>query len=138
MKVPITEYLCIDLNSESWECRVCEHDIGSARDNYKRGLLVYDRDPREIHRPLLDTSKYERTFAPDPEWCRILEFYCPSCGTMMETEYTVPGHPPTYDIELDIDALKRQWSDRADRSQDLPVSAAEAKAHPGDDPQGGS
>jgi hypothetical protein len=25
---------------------------------------------------------------------------------MVETEYTVPGHPPVHDIELDLDALQ--------------------------------
>lgn len=112
MKVMITEYLRIDLDSEKWQCRVCNHDIHDARDNYKKGLLVYNRDPREIHKPLLDPEKYSFTYSPDPDWCRILEFYCPCCGTMVETEYTVPGHPPTHDIELDIDALKKQWADR--------------------------
>jgi len=112
MKVPMTEYLAIDLEREVWECRRCGHTIHSARENYKEGLLVYDRDPREIHKPLLDPAKYERTFAPNPDWCRILEYYCPSCGTMVETEYTVPGHPPLYDMEFDIDALKAQWKDR--------------------------
>lgn len=112
MRVLITEYLRINLDSEQWECRRCGKELVSARDNYKRGLLVYDRDPREIHKPLLDTTKYERTYSPDPTWCRILEYYCPQCGTMMETEYLPPGHPPLHDIELDIDALKLQWKDR--------------------------
>ena len=112
MKVLITEYLRIDLESENWECRRCDHIVGSARDNYKKGLLVYDRDPREIHKPLIDPEKYEYTFAPDPKWCAILEYYCPNCGTMMETEYTVPGHPPVHDIEFDLDVLKEQWQDR--------------------------
>ena len=58
--------------------------VGDYVDNYKKGLLVYDRDPREIHRPLLDTRLYERTYSPDPSWCRILEYYCPECGTMVE------------------------------------------------------
>lgn len=113
MKVPITEYLRIDLETERWECRVCGRNLASARDNYKKGLLVYDRDPREIHKPLLDPAKYEYTFSPDPRWCALLEYYCPDCGTMMETEYTVPGHPPVHDIELDIDALKAQWRKRS-------------------------
>ena len=112
MKVPMTEYLAIDLDKETWECRRCGHEINSARANYKEGLLVHDRDPKEIHKPLLDPTKYVRTFAPDPEWCSILEYYCPSCGTMVETEYTVPGHPPLHDMEFDIDALKQQWKDR--------------------------
>lgn len=112
MKVLITENLRIDLASEQWECRACAAPLISARDNYKRGLLVHNRDPREIHKPLLDPAKYELTYAPNPEWCRILEYYCPKCGTMIETEYLPPGHPPVRDIELDIDALKAQWKNR--------------------------
>jgi acetone carboxylase gamma subunit len=121
MKVLITEYLRIDLNSERWECRRCNHVIGPARDNYKEGLLVYHRDPREIHRPLLDPQKYAKTFSPDPEWCAILEYYCPRCGTMVEVEYTVPGHPPVCDLELDIDALKVQWSKREECKEHVPA-----------------
>ena len=68
-------------------------------------MRVYNRDPSEIHRPLLDPKKYERTYSPDPTWCRILEYYCPQCGTMCEVEYLPPGHPPLRDIELDIDVL---------------------------------
>jgi acetone carboxylase gamma subunit len=112
VRVLITEYLRIDLDSEKWECRRCDKVLGSARDNYKRGLLVHDRDPRTVHKPLLDTKMYERTYSPDPTWCRILEYYCPQCGTMFEAEYLPPGHPPLHDIELDIDALKLQWKDR--------------------------
>jgi acetone carboxylase gamma subunit len=114
MKVLVTENLRIDLDSELYECRHCGAELISARGNYKRGLLVYDRDPREIHKPLLDPSKYARTYSPNPDWCRILEYYCPKCGTMMETEYLPPGHPPLHDIEFDIDALKVQWKDRAE------------------------
>ncbi|MEX2479944.1 MAG: acetone carboxylase subunit gamma [Gammaproteobacteria bacterium] len=105
-RIAITEYLEIDLSRERWHCRRCDHDIGPAREPYKEGLLVYERDPREIHRPILDASRYEFTYAPDPKWCRIIEFYCPACGTMMENEYLPPGHPLTNDIELDIDKLK--------------------------------
>jgi acetone carboxylase gamma subunit len=113
MKVAMTEYLAIDLESEKWQCRVCNHVIGSARKNYKEGLLVHNRDPREIHPPIIDPEKYRFTFSPDPDWCRILEFYCPSCGTQVETEYAIPGHPPLYDMEVDVTALKAQWAARA-------------------------
>ena len=109
MKVPITEYLFIELDTEQWECRECGRVLGSARQNYKEGLLVHARDPREIHRPLLDPTLYEYTYSPDPNWCAILEFYCPGCGTLVETEYTVPGHLPIHDIEIDVDALKKRW-----------------------------
>jgi acetone carboxylase, gamma subunit len=109
MQVAVTEYLEIDLDRERWHCRRCRRDLGAAREDYKRGLLVHDRDPREIHRPILDATKYRYTFAPDPKWCRILEYYCPGCGTQVETEYLPPGHPPTRDLELDVDDLKRRF-----------------------------
>jgi acetone carboxylase, gamma subunit len=112
MKVLVTEYLRIDLDREMWQCRRCERDLVGARENYKRGLLVSDRDPREVHKPLLDPKLYQRTYAPDPAWCRILEYYCPNCGTMVEVEYLPPGHPPIHDIDFDIDTLKQQWRDR--------------------------
>ena len=115
--VVVTEYLEIELGKERWRCRRCQHDLGSARDNYKRGLLVYDREPKEIHRPILDDKKYRFTFAPDPKWCRILEYYCPGCGTQVETEYLPPGHPPTHDIELDIDDLKSRFAGNAAKTQ---------------------
>ena len=121
MKVLVTEYLRIDLNTEVWECRRCNQVLGAARRNYKEGLLVYDRDPREIHRPLLDPAKYAFTFSPHPDWCRILEFYCPNCGTLVEAEYLVPGHPPVHDIELDIDALKAQWANRKEVCEHTPA-----------------
>ena len=125
MNVNITEYLGIDLDQEMWFCRSCEHKLVSARDNYKRGLLVYDRDPREIHPPLIDPEKYEYTFSPDPAYTALLEYYCPHCGTMVETEYLVPGHPPARDIDLDLDSLRekaRSWGDAA-APADIPVHA---------------
>lgn len=116
MKIAMTEYLQIDLDKERWMCRVCDHDVGPARGNYKEGLLVHARDPREVHKPILDPS-YEFTFAPDPKWVQIVEYYCPTCGTQVEVEYLTPGHPPVYDMEFDIDALKAQWAKRG--PQDL-------------------
>lgn len=112
-RVAITEYLEIDLGSERWHCRRCSADLAPARSNYKEGLLVHDRDPREIHRPIL-AEEYEFTYAPDPKWCRILEYYCPQCGVQVETEYVPPGHPPLHDIELDIDALKQRHANTSD------------------------
>lgn len=129
MKVLVTEYLRINLDTEKWECRCCGTELLSARENYKKGLLVYDRDPREIHRPLLDTSKYQRTYSPDPDWCRILEYYCPNCGVMAEVEYLPPGHPPLHDIELDIDALKLQWADRKEVLEPPKGEYVRPKAH---------
>ena len=103
--IRITEYLDLDVGRELWMCNRCGHEIGSARDNYKRGCLLYDRDPREIHPPVVEESF---SFSPDPLWVRVVECYCPHCGTQIETEYLPPGHPLTWDIEMDLDRLKER------------------------------
>ena len=102
-QIRFTEYLNLDVNTEKWRCHDCGTELISARENYKRGCLVAERMPEEIHNPVIDG---EYTFAPDKDWVRILEFYCPGCARQIETEYLPPGHPITYDIEPDIDSLK--------------------------------
>ncbi len=100
---PITEYLSVDLESERWLCRHCGNDLGNARQNYKYGLVIRARDPKEIH----SSGLMESRFYPDSEWCQVVEMFCPSCATLIEVEYLPPGHPLTHDIDLDIDALRQ-------------------------------
>lgn len=102
---PMTPYLGIDMEHERWLCRKCGEELGSANESYKRGLLVNERDPSEVHRPLIG-DEYQYTYAPKSEWCRLLEYYCPGCATQVETEYLPPGHPPVNDIEPDLDWLR--------------------------------
>ena len=104
-RLRITEYLDIDLDREQWLCERCGRVLGSARESYKKGCLLYARDPREVHPPIVEGNF---SFAPDPLWVRIVEFYCPGCGTQVETEYLPPGHPITHDIEIDLDTLKKR------------------------------
>lgn len=117
MKVLITEYVRIDLGFETWECSKCDQTLGDARENYKKFTRIHARDPREIHRAILDPSRYTYNFSPDPRFCVIYEFYCPNCGTLLDVEYTVPGHMPIHDIDFDIDALKAQWAKRNEISR---------------------
>ena len=125
----MTEYLRINLDTEMWECRGCDNELISARDNYKRGLLVYDRPIHEIHKPLLDPEKFEYTYCPDSAYTALLEFYCPHCGTMIETEYTVPGHAPVHDMEPDIDDLKKKVASWGDLPEEPEIPDVEIERH---------
>lgn len=107
-RIRVTEYLELDAGTATWHCERCGRALGPARADYKRLLLLHDRDPREIHPARFDG---EHTFAPDPAWCRVVEYYCPGCGVQVETEYLPPGHPLTHDIELDVDALLARESE---------------------------
>lgn len=104
-RLRITESLDIDLERELWCCNRCGHEIISARRNYKEGCLIRERSPHEVFRPILPG---DYSLAPDPDWVRLVEFYCPGCGVMFENEMLPPGHPITNEIELDIDALKEK------------------------------
>ena len=118
-KVQITEYLDIDLDKEAWCCNRCGRELIAASQNYKRGCLVYERDPRDIYNYVSSEgfSKKPRegfvALCPDPEWISILEFYCPGCGVMVETETLPKGHPVTHDLELDLGKLKEKASKRS-------------------------
>ena len=107
MKIRITEYLDIDLEKEMWCCNRCGRELISARQPYKKGCLVYEKPANKIYEPLIEDSPF--SFSPNPDYCRIIEFYCPDCGIMVENEYLPPGHPITEDIELDIDKLKDKY-----------------------------
>ncbi len=109
-KVRITEYLEIDCDTEKWCCNRCGYELYDARDNYKKGCLVYENPLEEVHPPL--TSDADYNFTPNRDFCRLIEFYCPGCGIQIENEYLPPGHPITHEIELDIDALKARQVDK--------------------------
>ena len=104
MTVQITEYLDIDLEREVWCCRVCGHNLARAEENYKRGCLVYERDPQDIYPKIYPDAEFGLTVAEG--YGLFVEFYCPGCGTMFENELLPEGYPPTHDLELDLEALK--------------------------------
>lgn len=106
MSIRITEYLEINLDTEKWCCNRCGKELISARENYKKGCLVAQRSLETVHPPLVEGQAY--SFSPDPDFCRLIEFYCPECGVMIENEYLPPGHPITHDIEIDLDQLKEK------------------------------
>ena len=135
MRVFITDALIIDLETEDWVCSSCDTPLGSARESYKKFMRLRPRDPSEIHAPIIDPEKYETTFAPDPDWVQVVEYYCPHCARLAEAEYLPPGHPPAHDIELDIDALKKQWASREALSE--PMLGPEFVAPPHHHKKGG-
>ena len=107
-QVRMTDSLVVDTETEMWRCHGCDGELVEVSENYKKGCLVAERDPTAVHDPVIEE---EYTFAPDPEWCRIVEFYCPHCGRMIENEYLPPGHPITNDIEVDLESIRQQGAD---------------------------
>ncbi|NQU14888.1 MAG: acetophenone carboxylase [Desulfobacteraceae bacterium] len=112
-KVRITEYLDIDLSNEKWCCNRCNAELNSARESYMKGCLLYERPAAEIYGEGKRVSENEVvSYSPDPNFLSVIEFYCPSCGIMVEVQYLPPGHPIEPDIELNIDRLKEKHAGR--------------------------
>lgn len=103
-RVRITEYLDVDVDTDMWHCHVCGQQLIGAAENYKKGCLVYERDPKEIYPPIFPDTEFNLSVAEG--YGVFVEFYCPGCGTMVENELLPEGYPPTHDIELDLRALK--------------------------------
>lgn len=102
MKRRITENLDIDTDALEWLCHACGVSLGPASANYKEGCLVAARDPREVWQPLIEE---EYNFSYDPGWMRLVEYYCPECGGLIELDVLPPGHPIPRDFELDLRKL---------------------------------
>ena len=64
----------------------CGHEFCGYRTNWKEHALVYERDPQ-------DGKIYAQPNAPTAEWMILREFYCPGCGTQLDTEGVPKGYP---------------------------------------------
>ncbi len=106
----ITETLEIDLDKEMWCCSRCHAEIYPARESFLKGCLVYERPAEEIYGPGFPIKQDSATisYAPDQDFMRIIEFYCPECAAIVSVQYLPPGHPIVTEIELDIDNLKER------------------------------
>ena len=109
MMVRITEYLDVDLDSGMWRCHVCGRGLVDASENYKKGCVVYERDPKEIYPPVFPDAEFNLSVADG--YGIFVEFYCPGCGIMIENELLPAGYRPTHDIELDLEALRAKYSE---------------------------
>ena len=126
MKIAMTEYLQIDLDSERWHCRVCNHDIAPARDNYKEGLLVYARDPREIHKPILDATKYEFTFGFPFNAPTALDNDCFELGLTEKSQQDIPPLRAAARLALSVEGRRAQPMSQGDsrRPEEVPMTAS--------------
>jgi acetone carboxylase gamma subunit len=79
-------------------CLKCGYIFGSAKENYKKGCLVREREFNEVMNPTFCLSK-EKPFE------RLQEFICPGCGLLLEVDVVVPEleeDPILWDIQIKL------------------------------------
>jgi N-methylhydantoinase B len=75
-------------------CAKCDGDLGPASDNYK-DHCVRDDNPITASSPLVGDPKRYIDAAPV-----FRQFFCPSCGTLIENEITLASDPVLRDIDV--------------------------------------
>ncbi len=77
-----------------YRCVRCEHSLGAAADNYKLSAAIEQTELSEANRHIGDPARY----VDEPMVLR--RFYCPGCGTLLDTEVARRVDPPLHDIEI--------------------------------------
>src|SRR5262245_23644082 len=94
--IPLTEYLDLVATSSgrSLACERCGHVLCDAGRNYKAHALRIDR-PIQAANPLIGDPQRFIDAAVE-----FRQFYCPSCGGLIENEVSRAQDPLLHDIEL--------------------------------------
>jgi len=99
--VPIGEGLYIVENERGRVVKhICGQEFGDYRENWKLSALIYERDNLEKLQEL-----YPGPRAPNPDWMVLREYFCPQCGTILETEAVPPAYPILFNFLPDEEAL---------------------------------
>ena len=92
----VTKQLSQILTSEGFEVAATAADGAQAVEKYKE---LYPGVPAELR-------------MPDTRWSHLREYYCPSCGSLLQVEHAVPGYPVVHDFVPDIEGFYREWLGR--------------------------
>jgi acetone carboxylase gamma subunit len=106
--VQVSDALVLQGEGEAavWECGECDHPLAPIQANYKDHAAV-------LHRELasFDPSLYP----PPPDRggaFEIRHYLCPSCATILGTEFCRKGEPHRHDIAIDPVSLTVHTDER--------------------------
>ncbi len=85
----------------------CGHDFCAHDRNWKMEAAIFVRDDEETMGEV-----FPKFAGGDPDWVEVREFYCPSCGRMLECDATTPGYPVLHDFLPDVEGFYRGWLGR--------------------------
>jgi len=74
-------------------CADCGTELGGIEENYKLGCLSEHQPITTANPNILDPSIHVDNHVS------FRSFYCPGCGTLMDSEVVVDNRPPTHDIQ---------------------------------------
>ncbi|HVX31547.1 MAG TPA: acetone carboxylase subunit gamma [Solirubrobacterales bacterium] len=77
-----------------YRCLRCEQSLGAATENYKLSAAIEQVELSEGNRYIGDPGRYV------DERMVLRRFYCPGCGTLLDTEVARQDDPPLHDIEI--------------------------------------
>lgn len=82
----------------------CGHEYCAPEENWKLHANIYVRDTKEKMEEV-----YPNLLAADTSWQVYREYYCPTCGIMLDVEAPTPWYPVIHDFEPNIEAFYKEW-----------------------------
>ncbi len=97
--VPIGEHLyVVQKEADRIVKCTCGHEFGDYRNTWKKDAVVYVRNTEGSFDEI-----YPGPRKCDVTWMELREYYCPTCGTLLEIEAVPPGYPMVFDFLPDLD-----------------------------------
>lgn len=97
--VPIGEHLYVVQKGPDRIVKCsCGHEFGDYRRSWKYDAVVYVRGSEESLNEI-----YPGPRKCDVTWMELREYYCPTCGTMLEVEAVPPAYPVVFDFLPELD-----------------------------------
>jgi N-methylhydantoinase B len=85
-----------DARDAFFACTDCGTELGGIGENYKLGCLFEHRPITVANPNILEPSIHVDTQVT------FRSFYCPGCGTLMDSEVVVDDRPPTHDVNPQV------------------------------------
>lgn len=106
--LPLSNKLFIVKNDGTFpvHCECGEELVDDYRKNWKLGALVNIAGEEKLQELYLEEGR------PDPRYCEIREFICPSCGSQLEVETVPRGYPVLHDFLPDLQTFYDEWLDQ--------------------------
>jgi N-methylhydantoinase B len=88
-------------------CADCQHALAPAEENYKYGAAVAECSLPEANPTFTEAAEVDRAVV-------YRSYLCPECGVLFDSELTLRGEPPVWDVQVDPESVSDNATKKAE------------------------